>query len=285
LKIRLIGQARAAGLLRNRETPPALGLDPAGLSQDGLRLASGAGCGRRVWIGSGPAASVRLLDDLGWNGGRCSPFTSPNTGPRRARSSVRAADPLSPGSIETSHRRSQAGTGTRLSARVRGRRSCLGRPRVPEHARYRASTRGLLRGSTPHRTFPVFEDHHDRGALSPRACDHIRGRGAARGRAQRGRRVRSRSPEVARARLFPVLRNAGLERAAVGRPDARLADELGRVWFFSRLALRLAHRLKVQSPPKAPTARTRRGAEEERSLCGASCLWGWHLAPIERSDL
>jgi hypothetical protein len=184
-----------------------------------------------VWIGSGPAASVRLRDGLGWNGGRCSRLPlSPNTGLRRARSPVRAADPLSPGSTETSRRRSQAGTGTRLPSRVRGRRSCLGRPRGREHARDRASTRGRLRGWNPHRRFPVFEDHRDRGALSPRACDHSRGRGQRAAVLSRGPRVRSRSPDVARARLSAVLRNAGLERAAVARLDARLADELGRVW-------------------------------------------------------
>ena len=104
------------------------------------------------------------------------PF-SLNAGPRRTRSRVRGADPLSPGSAETSRGRSRAGTGTRPPARVRGRRNCLGRPRDPQHARDRASTRGRLPASNPHRTFPVFEDHHDRGALSPRACDHSRGRG------------------------------------------------------------------------------------------------------------
>lgn len=100
-----------------------------------------------------------------------------NAGPRRTRSRVRGADPLSPGSAETSRGRSRAGTGTRPPARVRGRRNCLGRPRDPQHARDRASTRGRLPASNLHRTFPVFEDHHDRGALSPRACDHSRGRG------------------------------------------------------------------------------------------------------------
>jgi hypothetical protein len=98
----------------------------------------------------------------------------------RTGSRVRAADPLSPGSTETSRRRSQAGTGTRPCARVRGRRSCLGRPRGPERARDRASTRGRLRASNPHRMFPVLEDHHDRGARSPRPCDHSKARGRAR---------------------------------------------------------------------------------------------------------
>ena len=156
--------------------PAGLGLDRAGLSQDGFDWPAEQAVD--VWIGSGPAASVRLLDGLGWNEARRPRLPlSPNAGPRRTRSRVRAADPLGPGSTETSRGRSRAGTGTRPPARARGRRSCLGRPRGPQHARDRASTRGRLRASNPHRTFPVFEDHHDRGARSPRACDHGR-RGA-----------------------------------------------------------------------------------------------------------
>jgi hypothetical protein len=122
------------------------------------------------------------------------PF-SLNAGPRRTRSRVRGADPLSPGSAETSRGRSRAGTGTRPPARVRGRRSCLGRPRGPERARDRASTRGRLRASNPHRTFQVLEDHQDRGARSPRACDHSRGRG------QRAKRASPTSGPSSRARI------------------------------------------------------------------------------------
>jgi hypothetical protein len=120
---------------------------------------------------------------------------------------VRAADPLSPGSTETSPGRSRAGTGTTPPARVRGRRNCLGRPRDPQHARDRASTRGRLRASNPHRTFPVFEDHQDRGALSPRACDHgRRGAESVPGRLQpRGARFFACGRERRQARRGPSL--------------------------------------------------------------------------------
>ena len=185
-----------------------------------------------IWIGSGPAASVRLLDGLGWNEARRPRLPlSPNAGPRRTRSRVRAADPLGPGSTETSRGRSRAGTGTRPPARARGRRSCLGRPRGPQHARDRASTRGRLRASDPHRTFPVFEDHHDRGARSPRACDHSRAR---------GQRAKPASPTSRQAgRQFRAVERPCISRRSIVGAIAQAIAEPADVW-SARLQAALA---------------------------------------------